>query len=69
MERTDFTCTDKTDGYYRDVDDCTKYYACVGGIMYIMDCPPTLYFKESIIQCTYPANVAECSTTPVQGGQ
>lgn len=48
------TCTGPN---FSDPDDCSKYYACVGGKPVSMSCPPGLNYNEKTNQCDWPQNV------------
>lgn len=39
--------------------DCTKYYQCGEGNLYVFDCPAGLHFSPELLICTYP-EVAGC---------
>jgi len=51
-----------------DPHDCTKYYVCVEGIPYLMECPHELYFDPILGICTWPEEAhctAKCSAQVV----
>lgn len=55
-----FTCTGKSNGFYRDPVDCTKYYQCWSGNQYHSNCPSGLRWNQGRQYCDYPENV-KCS--------
>jgi hypothetical protein len=61
-----FSCAGREDGNYRDPDNCEQYYACGGGILYVMPCANghdgrPLFYREDIDACDYRENVPECN--------
>ncbi|XP_023243664.1 probable chitinase 10 [Centruroides sculpturatus] len=50
------------DGYFRDPDDCSKYYWCVKGIAEEYNCAGKLVFNEKTKRCEWPENV-DCENT------
>nr|BAW98094.1 chitinase [Heterodontus japonicus] len=47
-------CTDKANGYYPYPKDKSKFYHCVDGVTYQMDCSPGLVFDPSCDCCSWP---------------
>merc|ERR1711936_925453 len=52
------------DGFYEYAKNCIKYIQCYGGVPQIHTCNPGLYYRQSNIQCDYPARV-DCGDRPV----
>ncbi|XP_058461006.1 chitinase-3-like protein 1 [Malaya genurostris] len=50
-----FVC--KSNGYFRDPTDCTKFYYCYNSNRYTFICPANLYYDSNINSCNYPASV------------
>ena len=46
-------CTGKSDGYYEDIYDCTKFYHCTFHITYHQDCSPGTVWDQSILTCNF----------------
>lgn len=44
-------------------DDCASYYACDGGVAYLMNCSAGLLFNPELRVCDWAENVT-CSVTP-----
>jgi len=51
-------------GYFRDPNDCAKYYQCVPNgdswLVYYSECPPGTAFDPTTITCNYPELVPGC---------
>ena len=52
-----FSCAGKTDGFYPDSSDCSKYYMCYGGVTFEKYCPPDLLYNAKTKVCDWPENV------------
>ena len=50
-------CHGKTNGNYRDPDNCYGFITCSNQIAYKMDCNSGLKYNEKIDQCDWPQNV------------
>lgn len=44
-------------GLHKHPTDCTRFYYCVHGTPYIMNCPSGLLFNDKISVCDWPSNV------------
>ena len=53
-----FVC--KRDGYYRDTQDCNKFYRCAAKVKHFFSCPDGLVFDERTSSCDFPERVPEC---------
>ncbi|VDM45713.1 unnamed protein product [Toxocara canis] len=53
-----FSCT--TDGFFPDLSDCHRFYRCVGGIIYMFDCPSGSAFNSMTQFCDHLEN-ATCN--------
>ena len=53
-------CSGKKDGNYQNPNDCGTYYACSGGVSYLMKCPASLWYDAPTDKCEYQRN-ANCS--------
>ena len=62
------TCTKV--GLFRNPNDCTKFYKCVGlwQNSYHFNCPHGLVFDETICSCNWPYKAAPCKNGPAVGG-
>ena len=49
------------DGYFRDEDDCTRFYHCTHGIPYLVRCNGGLFYNPINQICDWPARVSVCS--------
>ena len=49
------------DGYFRDKNDCTKFFHCTHGMPYHVKCNGGLYYNPANKICDWPARVKECS--------
>ncbi|CAB3236329.1 unnamed protein product [Arctia plantaginis] len=54
-------CEDSSQTYRPDPDDCTKYYMCFYGTLYIQSCPKGLEFSKSQLMCLPPSQ-AKCNS-------
>jgi len=59
----EFQCP-SPDGLFADPADCSSYYQCSGSTAYHQACSFSLYFREDLTVCDYPANV-DCGTRPI----
>lgn len=48
------------DGYYRDLDDCGKFYLCVNKGGFMESCNFGMVFNFIIFNCDYLYNVDGC---------
>ncbi len=55
------------DGYYRDSEDCNKFYRCTDHDRHYFSCPDGLVFDEVKAACDYPSQVQHCTdyTVPI----
>jgi hypothetical protein len=49
-----FDCTGRPDGNYANPADPSTYFACSGGIAYLLHCPEGLHFNPATDQCDDP---------------
>ncbi|CAB3262124.1 unnamed protein product [Arctia plantaginis] len=60
-QTTVIKCEDSSQTYRPDPDDCTKYYMCFYGTLYIKSCPEGLEFSKSQLMCLPPSQ-AKCNS-------
>ena len=45
------------EGYYRDPDDCSKFYRCTESTQHYFSCPDGLLFNEDKLSCDFATSV------------
>ncbi|KAJ3664242.1 hypothetical protein Zmor_008426 [Zophobas morio] len=60
----DCTGTGDDPVFYPYYGDCTKYWECADGKLYIQDCPDGLWWHQEANQCDYPGAFCTNSTIP-----
>uniref|UniRef100_A0A194AMZ5 Chitinase n=1 Tax=Pinctada fucata TaxID=50426 RepID=A0A194AMZ5_PINFU len=53
-------CSSRSDGHYRDPQDCGMFYQCASGLGFHEPCPPGTAFNEGLVACDYPYKIAAC---------
>ncbi|KAL1438539.1 hypothetical protein MTO96_047902 [Rhipicephalus appendiculatus] len=62
LEKSTFTCSSKTDGYYADNSvNCQVFHYCVGGAKHSWMCPEGTVFHQVHLNCV-PASQDICNT-------
>ncbi|KFD67724.1 hypothetical protein M514_07463 [Trichuris suis] len=54
-------CTDKGDGFYRHMTDCTKFIQCFRRRSFVLSCATGLVFNPLIHVCDFPRRVPDCN--------
>ncbi|KAL5291962.1 CHIA.2 family protein [Megaselia abdita] len=57
VDPTGSDCEGKSNGYYRDVNDCSKFFQCVNGLQYDFQCPQGLDFDTTTSTCNFHGSV------------
>jgi hypothetical protein len=55
-DEPDCTGTGADPIFYPYPSDCTKYYECANGDLYVEDCPEGLWWHVEVNQCDYPGD-------------
>ncbi|CAF1052091.1 unnamed protein product [Didymodactylos carnosus] len=58
-----FTCTNKVDGMYSNVDDPHTFWYCSNGNSALLTCPHNLVWSQEQLQCDWQSDTTSSSTT------